>query len=67
VSPHIAQINFVFIACRSIATEERDLGGILQLCSLLKNVEGNLISAKAANNPEILSAHTSVWETLEKR
>lgn len=67
MSPHIAQINFVFIACRSIAAEERYLGGILQLCSLLKHMESNLISARRwLKNPGILSAHTGVAEILEK-
>lgn len=39
VSPPIPQIIFVFLACRTIAREERDLGAILQPCHLLKNVE----------------------------
>lgn len=44
------------------------MGGILLLCSLLKNVEGNLIPARRRLKiPGILFARASVWEILEKR
>lgn len=42
------------------------MGGISQPCRLLKNMEGNLISArKRLKKSGILSAPTSVWEILK--